>query len=193
MRIYIKTVFYAKTICIFLFLLKIDVMKKFLGFLLVILFLVAASACSVCKHSEKSQTMKSGLASPQTIIYITKEDYSNLVPITLSADKKTVASYPDVKDISRAGQLTLPTRLHKNYLLDNRGIDRNVAFIKLTYAEYAALPSTPGAEELMKMVIDKDPLRTMYACGPRSKFTSIVDELNNAIDSGSLSAFDKIK
>jgi hypothetical protein len=193
MRIYIKTVFYAKTICIFLFLLKIDVMKKILGFLLVILFLVAASGCSVCKHSEKSQTMKTGLASPQAIIYITKEDYSNLVPITLSADKKTVISYPDIKDVTRGGQLTKPTSLHKAYWLDNRGIDRNVAFTKFTYEEYAALQATPGAEELLKMVIDKDPLKSMYACGPRSKFSNIVDELNEDIDSGNLSSFQRIK
>jgi hypothetical protein len=155
--------------------------------------LVSICSCGVCKHDAKKKSEAAQFTSPQAIIYTTKGDYSNLVPVILTPDKKGIASYSDIKDVYFKGVLAYPTALHNGYLLDNRGISENVAFIKLTYEQYAALPSTPSAEELTKMIVDKNPLEKMYSCGQRSKFVSIADELNSRIDKDDFSGFIRIK
>jgi hypothetical protein len=150
-----------------------------------------------CGSAKKAENMRSEQKSfspgPKAIIYQTKEDYSKLVPIILSADKKTIESYPDVKDVYFNGSLAYPTQLHKGFWLDNRGINANVVFINLTYEAYSKLPKTPSPEELIKMVGDTQPIISMYTCGPRSSFQDIVKELNTMIDSDDFSTFIKIK
>ena len=135
----------------------------------------------------------SSISSPQAIIYSTRKDYSKLVPVVLSPDKKSIASYPDIKDIYFKGTLAYPTPLHKGFLLDNRGISENVAFINMTYEQYTALAATPSAADLMKLIVDKNPLDKMYSCGPRSKFANITDELNTLIDKGDFSGFIRLR
>ena len=110
-------------------------------------------------------TSSVAIAGPRCIVYKTKADYSQLVPVILSFDKSKVVSYPDVKDIYYNGKLAYPTQLIDGYLLDNRGIGSEVAFLKLNYEEYSRLIVTPHAEDLLKMIIDKDPLTEMYECG----------------------------
>jgi len=130
---------------------------------------------------------------PKVIIYQTKTDYSKLVPVILSDDKKSVESYPDIKDVYFNGKLAYPIQLHNGYWLDNRGITKNAAFIKLTYEEYSKLSKTPSPEELINMIIDIQPFVSMYSCGSRSSFKNIENELNTLIDAGNFSAFIKIK
>lgn len=130
---------------------------------------------------------------PKVIIYQTKEDYSKLVPIILSEDRKSVESYPDIKDVFFNGVPAYPTQLHKGYWQDNRGITINAAFIKLTYEEYSKLPKTPSPEELFNMIIDSQPFVSMYSCGIRSSYKNIENELNTLIDAGNFSAFIKLK
>lgn len=193
LRIYIKTIFYKHEGTFFIFVKKrpMYVRSYLSGLFLLSLFIV--TSCSICHKTHKSSTGASGVASPQAIIYQTKADYNHLVPVILSSDKSQIQSYPDIRDIVSGGKFALPTVLHKGYLLDNRGIGENVAFLKLTYEEYAALPSTPKPEELMGMIIDKDPLKVMYACGPKGKFVNAEEELNRLIDSNDFSSFRKLK
>ncbi len=136
---------------------------------------------------------KVSVSGPKAIIYQTKKDYSKLVPIILSDDKKSIESYPDIKDIYFNGTLAYPTLLHKGYWLDNRGINKNVAFIKLSYEEYSKLQKTPVPEELLIMIVDDQPLVSMYSCGVRSSYEDIEKEMNARIDSSDFSAFTKIK
>lgn len=161
-------------------------------FLWLLLF-ISCSSCSPClQSSPKRQKEVASVPGPKAIIYKTRADYSKLIPIILSPDGKSIESYPDVKDVMINGIPSTPTPLHKGYLLDNRGITANVAFIRLSYEEYAALPVTPTADELMNMVVDKKPLKKMYSCGLRSKFGSI-EELNTAIDAGNFAGFTRLK
>lgn len=150
-----------------------------------------------CSGTKKTKNMKAdqkvSISGPEVIIYQTKNDYSQLVPVILSNDKKSIESYPDIKDIYYHDTLAYPTRLHNGYWLDNRGIGKNVAFIKLTYDEYAKLPKTPSPEELLTMIIDNQPLVSMYSCGVRSSYENIEKELNDKIDSGDFSTYTKIK
>jgi hypothetical protein len=165
---------------------------RYLGALILI-----SGVISSCCSTKKAGSMKSNeptfSPSPKAIIYQTKKDYSNLVPVILSEDKKSIQSYPDIKDIYFNGKLAYPTPLHKGFWLDNRGINSNVAFIKLTYEEYSKLPKTPLPEELMNMIIDYQPIVSMYVCGPRSAYLDIVQEVNIKIDAGDFSGFLKVK
>jgi hypothetical protein len=150
-----------------------------------------------CGSTKKAENMKSSqnvlIPGPKAIIYQTKDDYSKLVPVILREDKKSIESYPDVKDVYFNGSLAYPTQLHKGYWLDNRGISKNVAFLRLTYEEYSKLPKTPSPEELMMMITEIQPIVSMYSCGLMSSFTDIVKELNTKIDADDYSSFTKIK
>jgi hypothetical protein len=169
-------------------------MTRFISLCSLILISGIILSCCSAKKAVNMKTDRNAYTSgPKAIIYQTKEDYSKFVPIILSDDKKSIESYPDIKDIYFNGSLAYPTQLHKNYWLDNRGIGINVAFINLTYDEYSKLPKTPSHDELIKMVIDAEPIVRMYSCGIRSSFQDIVAELNKKIDDDNLSSFIKIK
>lgn len=150
-----------------------------------------------CHHHSPKKHVKfepSYAPGPQTIVYKTKKDYSKFVTVVLSEDKKTIVSYPDPTDVRNAnGSLRLPTRLIQGYLLDNRGITKDVAFVKLTYSEYSKLSKPPSISELMKLILDNDPITEMYNCGLRSKFRNAKSELNSIIASGQISKCKKIK
>lgn len=151
-------------------------------------------SCCNAKNAEKmNSNQKILVPGPQVIIYQTKNDYSKLVPVNLSEDKKSIESFPDSKDIYFNGSLAYPTQLNKGYWLDNRGISANVAFINLTYEEYSKLPKTPSPEELMRMLKESQPIVSMYSCGTRSSYQDILTELNAKIDANDFSTFTKIK
>lgn len=130
---------------------------------------------------------------PAVIVYKTKNDYYNKVPVTLSEDKSMVVAFPAISDIYYQGELSLPAKLNDGYLLDNRGINKNVAFLNITYESYSRLDMTPPADLIRQMVIDDDPLLEMYNCGQRSEYQDIVNEINNLIDKKKLKKFERIK
>lgn len=143
------------------------------------------------KNDSVKRTM--GISSPPCIIYRTKSDYSMNVPVILSPDKSKIVSYPDRKDIYYNGKFATPTPLAQGFLLDNRGIGVQVAFLSYTYEEFSKLASTPPATDLMSLILDKDPLTEMYQCGQRGQYTNIVQELNDLINSGKLNTCKKLK
>jgi hypothetical protein len=119
---------------------------------------------------------------PPTMVYKTRKDYRMLVPVILSEDKTTIVSYPHPSDIKTGSGYATPTALNGGYLLDNRGINENVAFLKLTYEEYAALKEAPAPDELYAMILDDDPLTELCNCGNRSAFADVITRLNQIID-----------
>jgi hypothetical protein len=162
-------------------------------FALALIICISVTGCHTCRKSEKS-TVSTNFPGPPTIVYKMKKDYSQNVPVILSDDKKTIVSYPAVEDVMLNGKYPVPTLLKDGYYLDNRGIGPNVAFIKFTYQEYSKLTVTPTVEELLAVIIDKDPILEMYDCGNRLRFTDIETELNQLIESGDLSKkFTKLK
>ena len=118
---------------------------------------------------------------PHALVYKTKGNYRKLVPVVLSDDKATIVSSPDPRDVKAGGTRLLPTELHKGYLLDNRGISANTAFINMTVGKYAALPAAPSPAELYKMIIDKDPIVMLCDCGKKSAFKHPAADLNKLI------------
>lgn len=118
---------------------------------------------------------------PQALVYKTNGDYYNLVPVLLSDDKTEIVSYPHPKDLIVGADYLLPTLLDNGYLLDNRGIGKNVAFLKLTYQEYSELENPPTLPELYDYIIDKNPLTELCDCGNKTAFTDIDKQLNDLI------------
>jgi hypothetical protein len=76
--------------------------------------------------------------------------------------------------------------LNKGYLLDKKGIGKNVAFLKTTYEEFAKLSEPPSMDQLEKLILDKDPLIELCDCGTITKFTDPVNQLNEYINRDSL-------
>src|SRR5271166_2869627 len=106
-----------------------------------------------CKTNSKIMTLKPDKqsefvpdfsGSPHVLVYKTKTDYNNLVPIILSEDKTIIVSYPDPSDIKVGSVYSLPTPLHQGYLIDNRGIGKNATFINKTYLDYSKLTELPS-------------------------------------------------
>ncbi len=158
-------------------------------------------AIAACKSSSNTQQANSKenleIASrhameAHVLVYKTKGDYNNLVPILLSKDKTEIIAYPHPNDLKVGGELSLPTPLNDGYLLDNRGIGENVAFLKFTYQEYSKLPSPPTIDELYSYIIDDDPLTELYDCGSRTAFTEIEKQLNDIIDKNKLRTVCKV-
>jgi hypothetical protein len=125
-------------------------------------------------------------AGPPTIVYKTRADYYYNVPVILSEDKSNIVSYPHPNDIKVDSNYQLPTRLNDGYLLDNRGITKNVAFLKLTYEEYSKLENPLSLKEMYDLIIDKDPLIELCSCGNRLVFKDLSGQLNKLIQENKL-------
>jgi len=156
--------------------------------------ILALIACSIiaCKPKQVA-VVNVSYKGAQAVIYQTKADYSKNVPVTLSDDKTQIVSYPAPSDVYYQGQLAYPTKLEKGYLLDNRGITPNSAFLKLTYEEYSKLKEVPSLSELYKLIIDKDPFTSIYSLGQRGRFTNELDDINQIIKNGQLTSYKKLK
>lgn len=90
------------------------------------------------------------MAMPKAIVYqVSGDNCMDLVPITLSADGKTVVSYPAPTDLNE-GQT--PIDLGDGWWLDRRGIGPTSVFTTYTYEEYAAMKTPPSIEQLMKHI-----------------------------------------
>jgi len=126
------------------------------------------------------------VSAPHVILYKTKKNYFKNVPIILSEDKKVIVSYPDPSDLMLGDMFSYPTQLPEGYFLDNRGISKNVAFLKLTYEDYSRLLNPPSVDELWMIIIDYDPLVEMWDCGTGYNKKDIVSDLSALIRSGKL-------
>ena len=145
---------------------------------IIVLVSCVSMFCGGCKTQKNVQNPSVSMALPPTIIYKTVKNYNQNVAIYLSEDRKTITGYPAPTDVSSQ---SYPTPLKKGYLLDNRGIGKNTAFISMTYEEYAALKKVPSITELENMIIDRNPIKEMYYCGTRGTYSD-VSELNKLID-----------
>jgi len=161
---------------------------------ILIILVIGLMGCCTSKKAPQSQlagqpdSVAQFIPGPPALVYKTRGDYYHLVPVLLSEDKKEIISYPHPKDLIRGHGYMLPDSLSNGYLLDNRGIGANVAFLSLTYEEYANLPEVPTAEQLYDKILDRDPLTELCNCGLKTSFTDPVRQINELIGSGELQA-----
>jgi hypothetical protein len=161
-------------------------MKNIIVFLIAILILAGSCTSNKIISSQSEPKTIDYSPGPPALVYKTKSDYSQLVPVILSPDKSAIVSFPSPKDLVYKGKPAYPTELKKGYLLDNRGITKDVAFLSITYDEYANLSKTPSAKDLFEQILDDAPLLKLYNCGNRRQYNDIVAELNSIIRNGEL-------
>ncbi len=125
---------------------------------------LCVAACSTAKSSTPQSQPAAGLqivsmqptgsapaaALPKAVVYRTNGNFINNVPITLSADRKDIVSFPAPSDITDS---SLPVELDNGYLLDRRGVGANTAFTIYTYKEYSELKNAPSLKELKEAII----------------------------------------
>jgi len=97
---------------------------------------------------------------PRAVVYRTRGDYANLVPVGMSADRTKITSFPAPTDIRPA--TCKPIVLEGGYLLDRRGVGKNTVFLDYTYEEYAGLPQAPSPDTLKAHVTDFNPITGLY-------------------------------
>jgi hypothetical protein len=157
--------------------------------MLLLSLLIVAGCCSGSKmvdSKKKNGFIPDFATGPPTMVYKTKADYSQHVPVILSDDKTVILSYPAPTDIKAGDKYPSPTPLKDGYLLDNRGINANVAYLNLTYKEYAKLATAPDIKTMNTMIMDKDPLTEMCNCGSKQAFKNPEKEINTLIKTGKL-------
>jgi hypothetical protein len=125
--------------------------------------LVSCSTTLTTKQTESTTAMPQPL-----IIYKTNGDFQNNTPVSVSNDRKHVTGYPAPSDLTFRGQLRKPTPLADGYLLDNRGISQNTAFLTLTYEQYSKLENVPSASELFALIAEKSEITEMWRCKRKS-------------------------
>lgn len=145
-----------------------------------VIILLALTAFK-CQNKATIKPNFSNISEPPTVVYKTKGNYNNLVPVLLSVNKSEIISYPHPNDLKVGDVLSLPTPLSEDYLLDNRGIGPNVAFLKLSYEDYSKLENAPTLKELYELIIDKDPLTELCICENMKMFKDKTSQLNKLI------------
>ena len=124
-------------------------------------------------------------ATPPVIVYKTRADYNDQVPVVLDPTRQRIISFPDPSDLCLGdGSFATPTQLNDGYLLDRRGVGQYTAFLDYSYADYSQLDSLPELEVLMKHIIDPNPIVEMWNCGSRTKYQNLIEDLNGLIEMG---------
>ena len=159
--------------------------------ILVLLNISCSPKKEIVQNNREKLLEQSLVSEPPVLVYKTNRDYNNLVPILLSDDGKTIISYPHPNDLKVGSGYSLPTILSDGYLIDNRGIGRNVAFLSISYEEYSKLKNAPSIEEIYKLIIDKKPLVELCNCGTKANFINIEKEINYMIENNKLKTFCK--
>lgn len=154
-------------------------------------FMMIVLTLTSCKTKEKTMTIKATdklednnilKATAPVVVYKTIRDFSDYVPVIMNREKTAIVSYPDRMDIFSDSSQNKPISLNNGYLLDNRGINENAAFLKLTYEAYRNLDKTPTLDELLGMIQEKHPLAALYYCGNRNEYKDLIPELNALIE-----------
>lgn len=130
------------------------------------------------------KTQPMAMAMPPIIVYKTRADYNNLIPIRLDSTGNKIESVPDPSDVHRNDGYATPTQLDNGYLIDRCGISKYSAFLDYTYEQYAALDSLPSEEELMSHIVDKRPFVEMWNCGRAQQYNDLVADLNSLAKKG---------
>lgn len=112
-------------------------------------------------------------ALPSQRVYKMRDDYANLVPVTLDQGGNIV-SYPDPIDV---GDASKPVDLGDGWFLDRRGVGPNTAFTNYTYDEYHALKQVPSLETLKARIIARQAITEMWDCGTAHRTVSEYKQL----------------
>lgn len=157
------------------------------GIIHITMFIIVFSVTNSQNEGNYRNKIINSVVRPPLVIYKTKRDYSKNIPITMSEDKKTILSYPDPMDLKGNKSNNIePIHLHKGYLLDIRGINKNVVFLRYTYSKYSKLKTPLSISEMYNNIIDSNPLTEFYICNSLSYQNNIETKINRFIDKNQL-------
>lgn len=145
-----------------------------------LLVLVIFAACGARKQNKsiiKDTTISNQLSA--LVIYKTKKNYSNLVPVTLSSDKKRIVGFPHPVDLKNDSSCNYPTLLFNGYWIDNIGITVNTGYINISLEDYSNLNAPPSVNEMMSKLVDESPFLEIWNCGYGNELN--ISELNRII------------
>lgn len=148
--------------------------------------------CSSAPKEASNPHLQKGITK-RVIIYKTRYNYYNFVPITMNKEKTEIMSYPAKEDLILDSMFTLPVPLEGGYMLDKRGINSQSAFLNMPYLEYYQMKELPRVDSLLSMIKDSDPFEEIYDCGSITDYSDVVKELNQKIKEKDFSKFLKIK
>jgi len=149
-----------------------------------ILFSSCVSRRSIPVPSITHQDIMHFIPDSPVIIYTTRGDYSQFVPVRMNSERTEIIYYPQPSDLHHNGQPALPVRLNQGFWLDNFGIGPDVAFLKFDYRQYMLLQTPPPVEIMMRYILDARPLLAMYQCGYRFEYKDLIHDLNVLIERG---------
>ncbi len=96
-------------------------------------------------------------ATGPVVVYKTKKDYQDKVSVQLSPDGKTITAYPGPSDVL----FQKPIELTDGYLLKRMVGD---VFLSLTIDAYADTSHIYTVEDMLALVIDREPYLEKYDC-----------------------------
>lgn len=161
-------------------------------FILTFLFCLILPLQVIGQQIKDLSSDKISISRPPTVIYKMKRDYSRNVPVLLSDDKSEIVSYPHPMDlIGMTSKEVMPIRLHDGYYLDRRGINKNVAFLNISYNSYRKLRKPLSIKEIEKLILDRNPLTEIFTCTNHTYSEKNIDKINSMIDRGEISSICK--
>ncbi len=125
--------------------------------------------CSLPLYANEQQDKN--METRKLVIYKSKNDYSNLVPIHLSEDKQTVIGYPAPEDLIQYGNKNA-IQLENGFLIDLVGVSKNSVFTVFTMNDYQKM-QPPSLNDFKINIIDVDPFSEMYICNQNYTRTEI--------------------
>ncbi len=163
-------------------------MNKQITLLLLILF----TACNSLKQNSTIINFTPDY-SPGThiIIYKTKKDYSQNLPVLYDEKKQKITKLFSNKELMANGNILYPIPLQKGYWLDRIGIDTTVAYVSFSIQKYTQSMMPITANMLKSKIIDKNPLLEMYDCGKIKGDT--IKIINEIIKNGMLKKCKRLK
>lgn len=161
-------------------------MKKLLFISAIFITLISCKTAQNQPPAPTNRLTESSIGgeSPQVVVYKTISDFSNYVPVIMNPEKNKIISYPAPADLVKDGLIIRPVQLKQGYLLDQRGINENVAYLNITLDDYTQSTRLPSPEYMLTMILEKNPLAELWYCGKESNFRNKPGELNKLIRKG---------
>ena len=118
------------------------------------------------------------------LIYKTRADYSQFVPVRMNAQRTEIIEVPHPSDFIHRGRLAFPVALNQGYWIDNQGITPDVAYLRFTIENYSKLDEPLSVEIMSRYILDAYPFLEMYQCGYRNEYKDIFREVNVLVARG---------
>lgn len=148
----------------------------------ILIFLTVTNGCKSSHKLTQPQAEQFSMKPAPVVIYKTKADFDQLVPIAVAGEPPRLISYPHPTDLKFSdGSYRYPLHLKEGYLLDRKGVGPQTVFLRLTYEDYCAQPPDPST--LLTLIAEADPMEEIWHCHLPYRQDALVDTLNHLITS----------